>query len=143
MKKMLCALVLACGLFATQVFAAPQTFNSPAGKFSIDVPQGWTAQTVDMGCMLTDAKGENSMSLQYRKADVDPKVLANAVVESMKGKLVKESEEEGTIVKICTVAGVEVMVVVAPVDDILTCAIIGGPDKQGMLDLLKTVQEVQ
>ena len=87
MKTIVSSLILALSLLCGQAFAAPQVFTSPAGKFSIDVPAGWTAKAVDNGCQLTDAKGENSMSLQYRKADVEPKALAKAVVEGIDGKL--------------------------------------------------------
>ena len=144
MKMIISSLVLMLSLLCGQAFAAPQTFTSPAGKFSLDVPEGWTAKAVDMGCQLTDAKGENSMSLQYRKADVEPKALAKAVVEGMKGKLKNESvEKDGTVCMICDVDGVQVMVVVAPVEDILTCAILGGADTQTMLKILQSVAEVK
>ena len=144
MKTIVSSLILALSLLCGQAFAATQVFTSPAGKFSIDVPEGWTAKAVDKGCQLTDAKGENSMSLQYRKADVEPKVLAKAVVEGMNGKLKKETaEQDGTVCMVCDVNGVQVMVVVAPVEDILTCAILGGSDTQSMLKILQSVEEVK
>ena len=145
MRNMCCALFLAASLlFAGQAFAAPQVFDSPAGKFSIDVPAGWTAKAVDMGCQIDDNSGKNSMSVQFKKAEGDPKAFAKALVEHMKAKVVKENVgEDGTVTVACKLDDLDLIVVVAPIENFWSICVMGGPDTQAMSNIVGTMKDAQ
>lgn len=143
MKSIFCSLVLAVIFFAGQAIATPLSFDSPAGKFSIDVPDDWTAQPDDLGCQITDDAENNSMTVQFRKADIDPMFLAQGIVKHLKGMIEKESNENGIISILCRVEKEKILIMVAPFGKFLACSIMAGPDTNKMLDLLKSLKEVK
>ncbi len=146
MKRIVLALVLTLGLLGSgQAFAAPQVFDSPAGKFSINVPEGWTAKAVDMGCQLSDKSGKNSLSIQHKKADgTKPKDFGQGLVKHLKAEVIKdELDENGTYTVACKVDGEQLIVVVVPSEEFLTICVMGGPDTETMGNIVSTMQEAK
>ena len=84
--------LMLCG----QALAGKQVFDSKVGKFSIDVPDKWSAQSVKEGCQITDDAGKNTITVQLIPSPqgLTPKDIAKKVAESMGMTVKKDTNEE-------------------------------------------------
>ena len=70
MKKLFAASCLAgCLAMAVPAMAAVQTFGPESARFTIDIPEGWTATPRDDGCQVTSSDGNSSMVVQIKNSD--------------------------------------------------------------------------
>ena len=69
MKKLVAASCLAgCLALAAPAISAVQTFSAGASKFSIEVPDGWTAVQVDDGCLMESADKKTAFKVVFKDA---------------------------------------------------------------------------
>ena len=88
MRKAFCSLILVFALTLPGMsMAAVQEFGPDFSRFTIDVPDGWTAQTKEGGVQLSSKDGNNSIVIQITKAGSAPiEEIAQNIAKSLEGK---------------------------------------------------------
>ena len=92
MKKYFFLIIILSILFCGQAMATEQTFESKFGKFVVNVPDNWIAETVPEGCKISSKDEKNILSFQLLSAK---KVERESIAIKMlrKGKSIEEVQE--------------------------------------------------
>ena len=122
----LCLLV--CLGFACTAAAAVQTYGPDFSRFTVDVPQGWTASPNTGGCQISSPDGASSVSIQINRSGGKSALeLAQLIAADMPGEKNIE-EEDGGVNIYATIDGVRVAVTVVADDDKFLVITVAGPD---------------
>ena len=142
MKALLASLLCAaCLLLAGGTQAAVQEFGPDFSRFTIDVPEGWTAKTIDGGVQLADQGGTCSLAVtNVKSGGASAEALCKAVVQKSGMQDAKElGKEDGNYAMSGTRDGVPVIITVTVEGELAAVIVMGGDiDKaSGPLDTLK------
>lgn len=146
MKKCITTLCLvACLALAHQALAAPQTFGPDFARFSVDVPNGWTAKSNDGGCQITSGDGGSSLSIQVHKnGGKSATELAKAIGEQMGGKVVKMEENAPNQTNLyCELDGVRVAVMITVDGDQFVALTMAGSDTDTMQKIAASLADAK
>ena len=129
MNKVLMSLMVAATLmFAGQAaMAAPQTFDSSMGKFSVDVPADWTAKAIADGCQLTSKDEKNSMAIQIVNAgDLTNADFAERIAKAIDMNVTEKRDNGNMVVWDGTANGDKVLLMLRVKDKKALSIIMGG-----------------
>lgn len=125
--------LLAVLLIADQALAAPQSFDSPLGSFSVDVPRGWTATQMPAGCQLTSGWQDDSMVFQFSQVGtMKDEELARNLATAMGMKNAKASRQDGVVFIDGTVGTNPVLVAVYVSGMQAMTVVMSGADRETM-----------
>ncbi len=146
MKKLITALCLAgCLALAVPASAAVQTFGPDFSRFTIDVPDGWTATPNDGGCQLISPDQKSSFSLQVQKSGGKSAAeLTKLIGEKMGGKILgtKDIDPNQSILE-AEIDGVKIRLLVRVEGDKFLAVTMAGPDEDAMTKIMDTVNEAK
>lgn len=85
MRKAFCSMALMFALALPGMsMAAVQEFGPDFSRFTVDVPDGWTAQTKEGGVQLSSKDGNTSVAIQVIKiGSKSPEEVAQALTKSL------------------------------------------------------------
>lgn len=143
-KKIFFALSIMILFTYGQAMATEQVFDSKIGKFSIDVPDNWTAKKVTEGCKINSDDNMNSMTLQIVRTNSSLQDLSLMIAKAMgmnikENKLIKDNENflggdvNGTAFAIYTIK----------YDEFFLISICGGADKKTMDSIRDSAKQVK
>ena len=113
MKKFVLALALVLGLAGSAM--ADQTHQCTAGdgqKFTIAVPEGWSAQDIEGGCAVAKADGSEFISVAYYQTSLNAKAFAEDLARKMKVTPEINEQEDGYVDFDAVVNGVKLNITV-------------------------------
>ena len=155
MKNLVAASCLAgCLALAAPAMSAVQTFGPAGSRFTLDIPDGWSATPRDDGCELVSPVRKTAFILQVRSSEGKSSAeLAKKLVQAMSKehpeyKLLGIKDEapdrsavefEVEVDKVKARVAVKVVVVA----DRSCFVIYTGPDEQGIADIIKTIKHAQ
>lgn len=117
MRHAFCSLILGLALaLSGTAFAAVQEFGPDFGRFTVDVPKGWTSKVLKDGVQLTSADEKTSVAIQISKTgNATSEQLAQGIAKNIGGKTsVKKlgdnlynvySEDQGIVVTVYAEGG--------------------------------------
>ena len=95
MKKYFFLIIILSILFCGQAMATEQTFESKFGKFVVDVPDNWIAETVPEGCKISSKDEKNILSFQLLSAKkVERESIAIDLAHEVNITINKKTEDE-------------------------------------------------
>ncbi len=98
MKRIALALALVLALSTGAMAAKHQCKDIQGMNFTMDVPDGWTFQTVPGGCAAAKADGSELISVAYYPGKgLSAKAFAAALVKQMNVKPQINQEEDGYV----------------------------------------------
>ena len=113
MKKFVLALALVLGLAGSAM--ADQTHQCTAGdgqKFTIAVPEGWTAQDIEGGCAVAKADGSEFISVAYYQTSLNAKAFAEDLARKMNVTPEINEQEDGYVDFDAVVNGVKLNITI-------------------------------
>ena len=144
MKALSASLALAAALaFSAPAYAAVQEFGPDNARFTLDVPDGWTATAKEVGVQLTKNDGSTSFQVDVYPtggrpgqeiADTLAKTLGYACEKNQDGSWLLKGEEDGT--------RIAVVVLVDEKEGKFMSVTMGGSDGDGMKQILGTLKDV-
>ena len=142
MKALPASLLLAsCLLLAGGTQAAVQEFGPDFSRFTIDVPEGWTAQAIDGGVQMADPEGACSLAVtNVKPGDASAESLCRDIVQKAGIQNPKElGKEEGSYAMSGTRDGAPLVVAVTVEGGLAAVIVMGGDigKASGPLDTLK------
>ena len=142
MKALLASLLCAAGLLmAGGSQAAVQEFGPDFSRFSIDVPEGWTAKAIDGGVQLADQGGTCSLAVtNVKSGGASAEALCKAVVQQSGMQEAKElGKEAGNYAMSGTRDGVPLVVAVTVEGELAVVIVMAGNIEKaaGPLDSLQ------
>jgi hypothetical protein len=142
MKTLLASLLCAaCLLLAGASQAAVQEFGPGFSRFTIDVPEGWTAKAIDGGVQLADQDGTCSLSVtNVKSGGASAEALCKAIVLKSGMQDAKElGKEDGNYAMSGTRDGVPLVVSVTVEGELAAVIVMGGDigKASGPLDSLQ------
>ncbi|MBQ9406593.1 MAG: hypothetical protein IJU37_07660 [Desulfovibrio sp.] len=146
MKHLLTALTLVCCLALTApVWAATQTFGPDFSRFTVEVPDGWTAKANDGGCQITSADEGSSVSIQVAKnGGKSAAELAKLIGDNLGGKIVKTENDGPNQSSIyAEIDGVRVVVMVFVDGDKFAAFTMAGSDTDTMQKIAGSLQDAK
>ena len=94
MRKAFCSMALMFALALPGMsMAAVQEFGPDFSRFTVNVPDGWSAQKKENGVQLASKDGNNSIVIQVSKA-------GSAPLEEVAQNIAKSLEEKTTVTKV-------------------------------------------
>ena len=142
MKALLASLLCAaCLLLAGGTQAAVQEFGPDFSRFTIDVPEGWTAKAIDGGVQLADQGGTCSLAVtSVKSGGASAEALCKAVVQKSGMQDAKElGKEDGNYAMSGTRDGVPIVVAVTAEGELAVVIVMAGDIEKasGPLDSLQ------
>lgn len=146
MGKRLVTLCLT-GILATAApaLAATQTFGPDFSRFTVDVPDGWTAKANDGGCQITAPDGGTSVSIQVQKnGGKSAAELAGLIGGQLGGKIVKtENEGPNQATVYAELDGVRVAVMIVVEGDKFAAFTMAGSDAAMMKKIVGSIADAR
>ena len=146
MTKLITALCLAaCLALAAPATAAVQTFGPDFSKFTIDVPDGWTAKPQDGGCQLISPDQNSSFSVQVQKnGGKSASELIKLIGNQLGGKILlsKDMNPNQSIMEV-ELNGVKLKLMVMVEGDKFLTVTMAGSDEDTMTKIMDTVKEAK
>lgn len=146
MKKHLVTLCL-IGLLAmaTPALAAIQTFGPDFSRFTVDVPDGWTAKPNDGGCQISSPDEGTSVSIQVHKnGGKSASELAALISKQMGGKIVKTEDEGPNQTNVyAEIDGVRVALTIIVDGDKFVAFTMAGSDEEAMKKIAASLADAQ
>ena len=143
MKALFASLALAAALaFSAPASAAVQEFGPDNARFTLDVPDGWTATAKEVGVQLTKNDGSTSFQVDVYPtggrpgqeiADTLAKTLGYACAKNQDGSWLLKGEEDGT--------RIAVVVIVDEKEGRFLSVTMAGSDGDGMKQILGTLKD--
>ena len=146
MKSRIVALCLTSLLaMAAPGLAAPQTFGPDFSRFTVDVPDGWTAKANDGGCQITAPDGATSVSIQVQKSGGKSAAeLAGLIGGQLGGKIVKtENEGPNQTTVYAEIDGVRVAVMIVVDGDKFAAFTMAGSDAATMKKIVGSIADAK
>ena len=143
MNKFLMSLMAAAALmFAGQpVMAGTQTFDSSLGKFSLDVPDDWTAKAISNGCQVTSKDEKNSMAIQIVNAgDLSNADLAERIAKAVSMEVTEKRDNGDMVAWDGTVSGDKMLLIVRVKDKSALSIIMGGEMRGTMWQIFDSMK---
>ncbi|MCR4666482.1 MAG: hypothetical protein K5657_04210 [Desulfovibrio sp.] len=140
---MLC--VVACLAVATPSMAATQNFGPDFARFSIEVPDGWSAQPNEGGCQITSPDGSTSVSVQVFKSNgKSASELAKLIGDQMGGKIVKtENNGNDSTTVYAELDGVRLAIMVTVSEGKAVVVTMAGTDKEALNKILGSLGDAK
>lgn len=133
------ASALALALAATPTLAAVQTFGPDSGKFSVDVPSGWSATPLADGVQLASADGNNSVAVTISKTQgATMEQIAQAVSKNSGLKEVSGEGENWTVAG--EIDGVKVAVILSGAGDQYVGITMSGNDADALTKVIDSLE---
>ena len=146
MTKLITPLCLAaCLALAAPATAAVQTFGPDFSKFTIDVPDGWTAKPQDGGCQLISPDQNSSFSVQVQKnGGKSASELIKLIGNQLGGKILlsKDMNPNQSIMEV-ELNGVKLKLMVMVEGDKFLTVTMAGSDEDTMTKIMDTVKEAK
>ena len=132
-KALLASLLVAICLLAGSAQAAVQEFGPDFSRFTINVPEGWTAAAIDGGVQLADQNGACSLAVtKVKSGGASAEALCKAAVQ-------KYGVQDGSFAMSGTKDGAPFAVAVT-IDGDLAVVIVMAGDMGKVLGPLDTLQ---
>ena len=98
MKKIFLFVAVFLLLICEQAMASKELFElKDNGKFSVDVPDGWSTQVISQGCKLKSNDSKNILSIQFLPAtNTTPQALSKDLAKQVKMSIKKETSNKRT-----------------------------------------------
>ena len=137
--------LVACLAWTVPGLAATQTFGPDFARFTVDVPDGWTAKPNDGGCQITAPDGGTSVSIQVQKSGgKSASELAGLISKQMGGKVVKtEDEGPNQTTVYAEIDGVRVALMIIVDGDKFAAFTMAGSDAEAMKKIAASVADAQ
>ena len=144
MKKLFSALVLALSLsVAPLASAAVQEFGPDFGRFTVDVPAGWTTQNIDGGVVVVNAAKDTSVAIACAKNNGESaKDIASAVAQQsgFVNPTIERGDDDSTYVVSGQINGQDTNTVIVTEDDLLFVISIAGKDMDAASAIVDTLE---
>ncbi|MBO4334385.1 MAG: mannan-binding lectin, partial [Desulfovibrio sp.] len=142
-KKIILCMALFSLLLCGQAMAERHVFDSKSGKFSVDVPEDWTANVIREGCKLDAKDGKNSLSIQFLPANnMPPQALANELAKHLKMSVKNETNEANGILLDGEMDGFPACILAVKADSDMIVSFLAGPDRTTMKQIYGTTKRV-
>ena len=140
-KALLASLLVAICLLAGSAQAAVQEFGPDFSRFTINVPEGWTAAAIDGGVQLAEQNGACSLAVtKVKSGDASAEALCKATVQKYGVQDAKAlDKEDGSFAMSGTREGAPFAVAVT-IDGDLAVVIVMAGDMGKVLGPLDTLQ---
>ena len=140
-KALLASLLVAICLLAGSAQAAVQEFGPDFSRFTINVPEGWTAAAIDGGVQLADQNGACSLAVtKVKSGGASAEALCKAAVQKYGVQDAKAlDKEDGSFAMSGTREGAPFAVAVT-IDGDLAVVIVMAGDMGKVLGPLDTLQ---
>ncbi len=140
-KALLASLLVAICLLAGSAQAAVQEFGPDFSRFTINVPEGWTAAAIDGGVQLADQNGACSLAVtKVKSGGASAEALCKAAVQKYGVQDAKAlDKEDGSFAMSGTKDGAPFAVAVT-IDGNLAVVIVMAGDMGKVLGPLDTLQ---
>ena len=96
MKKIFLFVAMLLLLNCEQAMASKELFESKVTeKFSVDVPDDWSAEAITQGCKLSSSDSKNIFSIQFLPAtNTTPQAISKDLAKQVKMPIKKETSDE-------------------------------------------------
>ena len=140
-KALLASLLVAICLLAGSAQAAVQEFGPDFSRFTINVPEGWTAAAIDGGVQLADQNGACSLAVtKVKSGGASAEALCKAAVQKYGVQDAKAlDKEDGSFAMSGTKDGAPFAVAVTIEGDLAVVIVMAG-DMGKVLGPLDTLQ---
>ena len=140
-KALLASLLVAICLLAGSAQATVQEFGPDFSRFTINVPEGWTAAAIDGGVQLADQNGACSLAVtKVKSGDASAEALCKATVQKYGVQDAKAlDKEDGSFAMSGTREGAPFAVAVT-IDGDLAVVIVMAGDMGKVIGPLDTLQ---
>ena len=140
-KALLASLLFEICLLAGSAQAAVQEFGPDFSRFTINVPEGWTAAAIDGGVQMADPEGTCNLSVtNVKSGGASAEALCKAAVQKYGVQDAKAlDKEDGSFAMSGTKDGAPFAVAVT-IDGDLAVVIVMGGDMDKVIGPLDTLQ---